>query len=105
MPRLGKETSLALGVFMSAYRQIAPARAELSNASWPHQWTREEQVDLDGIIYDICVAKHGKKFLAVSVCNKCCEQVSINLGSSTAKAAREHAIVGMELHHDSVHRP
>src|SRR5258705_4502011 len=70
---------------MPAYRRIAPKPAEVSRPSWPHQWTREERVDLDGVIYDICVAKHRDEFLAVSVCNECCEQVSINLGSSSAK--------------------
>jgi hypothetical protein len=88
---------------MPIFRRLAPKRPEASCASWPHQWTREQQVDLDGIIYDICVAEHGGRFLAVSVCNECCEQVSINLGSSSAKAAREHAIVGMQLHHDATH--
>ena len=89
---------------MPAYRRIAPKPAEVSRPSWPHQWTREERVDLDGVIYDICVAKHRDEFLAVSVCNECCEQVSINLGSSSAKKARDRAVVGLQLHHDSVHR-
>ena len=91
-------------VFMHAHRQPAPELTEVSHPSWPHQWTREQQIDLDGIIYDICVAKHDGKFLAVSVCNECCEQVSINLGSSSVKKAKDRAIVGLRLHHDSVHR-
>lgn len=89
---------------MPAYERATPKLAEAKSPSWPHQWTREEQFDLDGVTYDICVAKHNGEFLAVSVCNECCEQVSINLGSSSAKKARDRAIVGLELHHDSVHR-
>ena len=89
---------------MPADKRAAPKRADVIRPSWPHQWTREEQVDLDGVFYDICVAKHGGEFLAVSVCNECCEQVSINLGSSSAKKARDRAIVGLQLHHDSAHR-
>jgi hypothetical protein len=90
---------------MPSFRSIAPNGDEVSSSSWLNQWTPKEQVDLDGVIYDICVAKHDGRFLAVSVCNDCCEQVSINLGSSTAKKAREQAMVGLELHHNSVHRP
>jgi len=89
---------------MPAYRRTATELAEVDPPSWPHHWTREEQVDLDGVMYDICVAEHNGEFQAVSVCNECCEQVSINLGSSSAKKARDRAIVGLELHHDSVHR-
>ena len=89
---------------MPAYQRLAPKHADANHPSWPHQWTREEQVEVDGVTYDICVAKHNGEFLAVSVCNECCEQVSINLGSSSAKKARDRAIVGLELHHDSVHR-
>jgi hypothetical protein len=89
---------------MPAYRRTAPKLAAVSQPKWPHQWTREQQIDLDGINYDICVAKHDGEFLAVSVCNECCEQVSINLGSSSAKKARDRAIMGLQLHHDSVHR-
>jgi hypothetical protein len=88
---------------MPAYQSAASKIAEAKSPSWPHQWTREEQVEVDGVIYDICVAKHNGEFLAVSVCNECCEQVSINLGSSSAKKARNRAIVGLELHHHSVH--
>jgi hypothetical protein len=89
---------------MRAYGRSLPEPVEANHPSWPHQWTPEEQVDLDGVIYDICVAKHDGQFLAVSVCNECCEQVSINLGSSSAKKARDRAFVGLQLHHDSVHR-
>lgn len=89
---------------MAPYRRIAPKVAEVGRPSWPREWTREEQIELDGVTYDICVAKHDGEFLAVSVCNECCEQVSINLGSSTAKKARDRAIVGLQLHHDSIHR-
>jgi len=88
---------------MPAYRRKAEKLVELSSPLMPHQWTREKQFDLDEINYDICVAKHAARFWAVAVCNTCCEQVSINLGSSTAQEAQERAIVGMQLHHDSVH--
>jgi hypothetical protein len=91
-------------VLMPIYRQTATKLAEVKRSSAAHQWSREEQVELDGVIYDICVAKHGSDFLAVSVCNECCEQVSINLGSSSPKKARDRAVVGLQLHHDSVHR-
>ena len=89
---------------MPAYRRMAQKHVDGNPPSLLHQWTRAKQFDLDGVSYDICVAKHASKFLAVSVCNDCCEQVSINLGSSTAKEAQERAILGMQLHHDSVHR-
>jgi hypothetical protein len=98
------DASLAGEVFMPAYRWTAPELVEVNGHSWPNQWTCEQQVDLDGVSYNICVARHGREFLAVSVCNECCEQVSINLGSSSAKKARDRAIVGLQLHHDSVHR-
>jgi hypothetical protein len=89
---------------MPANRQTATRLAELNAPTWPHQWTREEQIALDGVTYEICVAEHNGEFQAVSVCNECCEQVSINLGSSSPRKARDRAIVGLELHHDSVHR-
>lgn len=88
---------------MPADRRKAEKVVEAGRPSMPHPWTREKQLDLDGVSYDICVAKHAARFLALAVCNDCCEQVSINLGSSTAKEAQERAIVGMHLHHDSVH--
>jgi hypothetical protein len=89
---------------MRTNRQITPKLVDAPEQPLPHQWTREEQVELDGVSYDICVAKHNGRLLAVCVCNECCEQASINLGSSTAKEAIERAIVGLRLHHDSNHR-
>ena len=72
-------------------------------ASVPSQWTRQEQIDVDGINYSIFVARHGDKFLAISVCDKCCEQASVNVESTTSQSARDRAMVGLRLHHDSNH--
>ncbi len=72
-------------------------------ASSPPQWTRQEQIDVGGINYAIFVARHGEKFLAISVCDKCCEQTSVNVESSTSQSAKDRAMVGLRLHHDSNH--
>ena len=68
-------------------------------------WKRLKQVEVDGVIYDICVTERGGMYRAAWVCSECCEQGAWAPTSGTAAQAIDLAEIGLRIHHALVHLP
>jgi hypothetical protein len=67
------------------------------------QWTRREQVELNGLKYDITVRKSGNEYSATWFCQECQQHGASTLKSSTPEQASERAQINLFAHHTLVH--
>jgi hypothetical protein len=67
-------------------------------------WTRGEQIELDGLKYDICVVARKVEFVGVWLCQECGEHGASNHKTSTADQASTRALIDLCVHHNFVHR-
>ena len=67
-------------------------------------WTRREQIELDGLKYDICVVGRKGEFVGVWMCQECGEHGASNHKTSTADQASTRALIDLCVHHNLVHR-
>ena len=68
------------------------------------RWTRREQVEIDGLKYDICVTVRRDEYVGVWMCRDCGEHGAAVLKNSTADQASTRAQIDLCAHHNSVHR-
>ena len=68
------------------------------------RWTRREQIEIDGQMYDVCVTVRGGEYVGVWICRECGEHGASALKSSTADQASTRAQIDLCNHHNFVHR-
>ena len=68
------------------------------------RWTRREQIEIDGQMYDVCVTIRGDGYVGVWICRECGEHGAAALKSSTADQASTRAQIDLCNHHNFVHR-
>ena len=68
------------------------------------RWTRREQIEIDGQMYDVCVTVRGGEYVGVWICRECGEHGASALKSSTADQASTRAQIDLCNHHNLVHR-
>ena len=69
----------------------------------PH-WTRREQIEIDGQMYDVCVTVRDGEYIGVWICRECGEHGASALKSSAADQASTRAQIDLCNHHNVVHR-
>jgi hypothetical protein len=67
-------------------------------------WKQLKQVNVDGVIYDICFSERSGMYQAAWVCRQCCEQGPWAPISSTPSQAGELAHLGLLMHHSITHQ-
>jgi hypothetical protein len=70
-----------------------------SNAAW----TRREQIELDGIAYDLSIEKGDGEYIGKWRCQRCGQRGESTLKSATPEQALERAKVSVFAHHTLVH--
>ena len=68
------------------------------------RWTRREQIEIDGQMYDVCVTVRGDDYVGVWICRECGEHGISALKRSTADQASTRAQIDLCDHHNFVHR-
>jgi hypothetical protein len=67
-------------------------------------WKQLKQVNVDGVIYDICFSERSGMYQAAWVCRECCEQGPWAPVSATPSQAGELAQLGLLMHHSIAHQ-
>ncbi len=70
-----------------------------SNAAW----TRDEQIELDEIKYDVRIEKSGAEYTGKWRCQRCGERGESTLRSTTPEQAIERAKISLFAHHTLEH--
>jgi len=83
--------------------QNAPDEAATAAGARP-RWTRREQVELDGLQYDIYVAAREGRFIGVWLCPECGEHGAVQRESPTPAQASTKAQIALCTHHNLTHR-
>ena len=86
----------------STRQSSAPPSAD-ATAHGP-RWTRREQIEIDGQMYDVCVTVRGAEYVGVWICRECGEHGASALKNSTADQASTRAQIDLCSHHNFVHR-
>jgi hypothetical protein len=68
------------------------------------RWTRREQIEIDGQMYDVRVTVRGDDFVGVWICRECGEHGASARTSSTADQASTRAQIDLCNHHNFAHR-
>jgi hypothetical protein len=66
-------------------------------------WTRREQIELDGIPYDVGIEHAGSDFTGKWHCQRCGARGDTTLKSQTPDQALERAKVSVFAHHTLAH--
>ena len=67
------------------------------------EWTRREQINLEGIPYEVHVEKSGAEYAGKWRCKTCGELGESTLKSATPEQARERAKISLFAHHTLAH--
>ena len=67
------------------------------------EWTRQEQVQLDGITYTVNIEKANGQYIGKWFCPQCGERGESTLKSATPEQALERAKISLFAHHTLAH--
>jgi hypothetical protein len=68
------------------------------------RWMRREQIEIDGLQYEVCVTVRGGEYVGVWVCRDCGEHAASVFKNSTADQASTRAQIDLCAHHNLIHR-
>lgn len=102
--RVSSENSAYLGLIILPSKHRTAANLIMEATDLAPRWARREQIELDGLKYDICVAARGGAYIGVWMCRECGEHGASSSKISRADQASTRAQIDLCAHHNLVHR-